>query len=138
MLDRLVEEVLQPEHLLRVLKDAQPDEETRQSLERDRCRLEAKVADTETVIRRLLDAVERSGYSASLEERLGQRERAELETELSAVRRSLDQTETEVPSDVVEDFCYHAREVLDTGDVEDVRCPGRKYSSAKVPADQHE
>lgn len=85
--------------------------------------MEAKVADTETVIKRLLDAVERSGYSASLEERLGQRERerAELETELSAVQRHLAQTETDVPLDVVEDFCNHAREVLETGDVEDVR-----------------
>jgi len=89
VLDKLVEEVLRPEHLLRVLKDAQPDDETRQALERDKRRLEAQVTDTETVIHRLLDAVERGGYSASLEERLGQRERerAELLTEMSAVRR---------------------------------------------------
>lgn len=129
VLDRLVEEVLQPEHLLRVLKDAQPDEETRQSLERDRRRLEAKVADTETVINRLLDAVERSGYSASLEERLGrrERERAELETELSAVRRRLEPTETEVSFGVVEDFCYHVRELLETGNVEDVRALLRTF-----------
>jgi len=129
VLDKLVEEVLRPEHLLRVLKDAQPDEETRQSLERERRRLEAKITDTETAIHRLLDAVERSGYSASLEERLGQRERerAELQTELKAVCRSLDETETEVPFDVVADFCYHAREVLDTGNVEDVRALLRTF-----------
>jgi len=108
VLDKLVEEVLQPEHLLRVLKDAQPDDEAREELERDRRRLEAKITDIETVINRLLDAVERSCYSGSLEERLGQRERerAELQTELAAVRRSLEQTETEVPVDVIEDFCY--------------------------------
>ena len=81
------------------------------------------------IINRLLDAVERSGYSASLEERLGQRERerAESKTELSAVRRSLEQTETEVPVDVVEDFCYHVREVLQTGKVEDVRALLRTF-----------
>jgi hypothetical protein len=129
VLDKLVEEILRPERLLRVLKDAQPDEETRQSLERERHRLEARIADTETVIQRLLDAVERSGYSPSLEARLGQREqeRTELETELSAARRRLAQTETEVPLDLVEDFCYHAREVLDTGNVEDVRALLRTF-----------
>jgi len=93
VLDKVVEDILRPEHLLRILKDAQPDDAARQELERDRRRLEAKIADTETVLDRLLDAVERGGYSPSLEERLGQRERerAELETELSAVRRRLAQ-----------------------------------------------
>jgi len=129
VLDKLAAEVLQPEHLLRVLQDVQPNEEARQELERDRRRLEVQFADTETVINRLLDAVESSGYSVSLEERLGQREqeRAELETELSAVQRSLAQTEIDVPLDVVEDFCHHAREVLDTGDVEDVRALLRTF-----------
>ena len=98
-------------------------------LEREGRRLEARLTDTEAVLARLLDAVERSGYSPSLEARLGQRERerTELETELSAVRRRLDQTETEVPLDVVEDFCYHGREVLETGNVEDVRALLRTF-----------
>jgi DNA invertase Pin-like site-specific DNA recombinase len=138
VLDKLVDEVLRPEHLLRVLKDAQPDDEAREELERDRRRLEAKLEDTEIIINRLLDAVERSGYSASLEERLGQRERerAELQTELSAVRRSLEQTETEVPVDVVEDFCYHVREVLQTGKVEDVRALLRTFI-IRIEVDDH-
>jgi hypothetical protein len=108
---------------MHVLKDAQPDDEMRQGLERDERRLETKLADTETVINRLLDAVERGGYSASLEMRLGQRERerTKLQTELSAVQRQLTQTEVEVPFDVLEDFCYHAREALEIGSVEDVR-----------------
>jgi hypothetical protein len=72
VLDKLVEEVLRPEHLLRVLQDARPDEEMRQSLERERRQLEVKIAHTETVIRDLLDAVKRSDYSAGLEERLRQ------------------------------------------------------------------
>jgi len=129
VLDKLAEEVLQPEHLLRVLQDARPDEEARQSLERDRRQLEVRIADTETAISRLLDAVERSGYSASLEERLGQREqeRASLRTDLAAVLRGLEETEAEVPFDVVADFCYHAREVLDTGNVEDVRALLRTF-----------
>jgi hypothetical protein len=49
------------------------------------------------------------------------------QTELNAVCRSLDETETEVPFDVVADFCYHAREVLDTGNVEDVRALLRTF-----------
>jgi IS1 family transposase len=62
-------------------------------------------------------------YATSLEARLGQREqeRTELETELSAVRRRLARTETEVPLDLVEDFCYNAREVLQKGKLDDVR-----------------
>jgi DNA invertase Pin-like site-specific DNA recombinase len=129
VLDKVVDEVLRPEHLLRVLKDAQPDDEAREELGRDRRRLEAKIADSERVINRLLDAVERSGYSASLEEWLGQRERdrAELQTELSTVRRSLEQTETEVTFAAVEDFCHHVREVLQTGKVEDVRALLRTF-----------
>ena len=65
-----------------------------------------------------------------------ERERAELETELAAVRRSLDQTETDVPIDVVEDFCYHALEVLDTGDVEDVRALLRTFI-VRIEVEQH-
>jgi site-specific DNA recombinase len=129
ILDKVVEDILQPEHLLRILKDAQPDEAARQELERDSRRLQTKLADNERIVERLLDAVERSGYSTSLEARLGQRERerAELQTELAAVRRRLDRTETEVPLDVVEDFCYHVREVLETGDVKDVRALLRTF-----------
>jgi DNA invertase Pin-like site-specific DNA recombinase len=129
VLDKLVEDVLQPEHLLRVLKDAQPDEEARLELERDQRRLEAKLADAEQVLDRLLDAVERGGYSASLETRLGQRERerTELQTELSAVQRQLAQTEVEVPIAVVEDFCYNVREALEVGDAADVRALLRTF-----------
>ncbi len=125
VLDKVAEDILQPEHLLRILTDAQPDEETQQGLEREGRRLEARLADTEAVLARLLDALERSGYSPSLEARLGQRERERAE--LNAVRRSLEETETEVPIDVVADFCYHAREVLDTGNVEDVRALLRTF-----------
>jgi len=129
VLDKVVEDILRPEHLLRVLKGAQPDDEMRQELERDQRRLEAKIADTEQVLERLLDAVERGGYSASLEERLGQRERerTELQTELSAVQRQLAQTEVDVPFDVLEDFCYHVREALEIGDVGDVRALLRTF-----------
>jgi hypothetical protein len=124
VMSKVVEDILRPEHLLQILKDAQPDDEMRLELERDERGLETKIADTETVINRLLDAVERDGYSASLERRLRQRERerTELQTELlSAVQRQLTQTEVEVPFDVLEDFCYHAREALEIGSVEDVR-----------------
>jgi site-specific DNA recombinase len=138
VVDKVVEDILQPEHLLRILKDAQPDEEARQELERDRHRLEARIADAEKILEHLLDAVERSGYSPSLETRLGQREqeRTELETELSAVRRRLAQTETEVPLDLVEDFCYHARAVLEADNVEDVRALLRTFI-VRIEIEQH-
>lgn len=123
VLDVLLEQVLQPAHLLRLLQDARPDEEAQQELERKANRLEAELRDVETVIGRLVDAVERGGYSVSLEERLKQREgeRAQLAVDLAAVQRNLTQTETDVPLDVIEDFCYHAREVLRAGDVQDIR-----------------
>ena len=70
----LLEEVLLPENLLKILKDAAYDE-TRQALEHDAQRFEASLVDVEQVLRRLVDAVERSGYSASLGERLAEREK---------------------------------------------------------------
>jgi hypothetical protein len=129
VVSKVMEDILRPEHLLRVLKDAQPDDEMRQELERDQRRLKAKIADTEQVLERLLDAVERGGYSASLESRLGQRERerTELQTELSAVQRQLAQTQIEVPIAVVEDFCYNVREALEVGDAADVRALLRTF-----------
>jgi site-specific DNA recombinase len=119
----LLEEVLLPEKLLQILRDARPDDETRQALEHDAARLEADLVDVEQVLRRLVDAVERSGYSASLAERLAEREkeRSELRVRLSGVRERLDRAEAEIPLVVAEDYCSNAREVLAQGTLDDVR-----------------
>jgi site-specific DNA recombinase len=121
--DFLSDNILLPEHLLRVLEDAQPDDETRQALEREARRLTADLADVEQVISRLVDAVERSGYSSSLAERLAEREaeRSRLRVRLSDIQRRLEQTKVDVPLAVVEDFCYNAREALEHGALDDVR-----------------
>ncbi len=112
-----------PEHLLRILEDAQPDDETRQMLERDAQRLAASLVDVEGIIERLVDAVERSGYSSSLVERLAEREaeRSALRLQLSEVQRRLEQTKVDVPLAVVKNFCYNAREALQHGALEDIR-----------------
>jgi site-specific DNA recombinase len=119
----LLEQVLQPEHLLQILEDARPDELTSQALELEAQRVEAELADVQRAIERLVDAVEKSGYSASLQARLDQREgeRATLAVELANARRRLEQTDVRVPFEVVADFCYNAGEVLKTGTVEDIR-----------------
>ena len=121
--DSLLEHILLPEHLLRILEDAQPDDETRQMLERDAQRLAASLVDVEGIIERLVDAVERSGYSSSLVERLAEREaeRSALRLQLSEVQRRLEQTKVDVPLAVVKDFCYNAREALQHGALEDIR-----------------
>lgn len=80
-------------------------------------------SNVEQVISRLVDAVERSGYSSSLAERLAEREaeRAGLRVQLSEVQRRLDQTNVDVPLAVVEDFCLNAREALQHGALDDVQ-----------------
>ena len=121
--DFLSDNILLPEHLLRVLQDDQPDDETRQALEREARRLTADLADVEQVINRLVDAVGRRGYSSSLAERLAEREaeRSRLRVRLSEVQRRLEQTKVDVPLAVVADFCCSAREALQRGALDDVR-----------------
>ena len=92
-------------------------------LERDAQLLTVTLADVEHVISRLVDAIERSGYSASLAERLAEREaeRSRVRVQLSEVQHRLEQTKVDVPIAVLEDFCDHAREALQHGALEDVR-----------------
>jgi DNA invertase Pin-like site-specific DNA recombinase len=121
--DFLAEQVLLPEHLLQVLQDAQPDDEERRVLEQDAQLLKITLADVEQVISRLVDAIERSGHSASLAERLAEREaeRSRVRVQLSEVQHRLEETKVDVPLAVLEDFCDHAREALQHGALEDVR-----------------
>jgi hypothetical protein len=121
--DFLAEQVLLPEHLLQVLQDAQPDDGERRVLEQDAQLLTVTLADVEQVISRLVDAIERSGHSASLAERLAEREaeRSRVRVQLSEVQHRLEETKVDVPKAVLEDFCDHAREALQHGALEDVR-----------------
>jgi len=100
--------------------------------------LTVHLADVEHVISRPVDAVERSGYSSSLAERLAGREaeRSRLRVRLSEVQRCLGQTQVDVPLAVVEDFSYNAREALQHGALDDVRALLRSIVvrvAAKVP-----
>jgi hypothetical protein len=113
------EQILRPEHLFQVWQDAQPGEQERQELEQRIRRLKADSASIRQVIARLVDAVEKTGFSPSLSER--EAERALLDSQASELRSRLQQPETTVPVEVLEEFCAKAQVILAQGAVDDVR-----------------
>lgn len=117
------EQILRPEHLFQVWQDAQPGEQERQELEQRIRRLKADSASIRQVIARLVDAVEKTGFSPTLAERLAEREaeRALLDSQVSELRGRLQQTETTVPIEVLEEFCAKGQVILAQGAVDDVR-----------------
>lgn len=121
--DALVNRVLQEEVLLQVLADGRLDVAARESLQREVRRLERELEAVGRTISRLVDAVEKAGYSASIEQRLAERERerAVIEMDLGTARRGLAAADTEIPRGVVADFCRNARTVIEAGAPDDVR-----------------
>jgi hypothetical protein len=71
----------------------------------------------------LVDAVERSGYSPSVAERLADREaeRSRLRVRLSDIPRRLEHTKVDMPLVVVQDYRHNARKALQHGALDDVR-----------------
>jgi hypothetical protein len=70
-----------------------------------------------------VDAAEKTGFSPTLAERLAEREaeRVLLDSQASELRGRLQQTETTVPIEVLEEFCAKAQVILAQGAVDDVR-----------------
>lgn len=125
---KLAEEVLQPERLLQMLADTKLGQEERSDLETLIGRLEGEIADLDKAIKRLVDALEKAGYSETVGERLAQREqeRAARDGELQDARRRLAQGEIKVPRPLLEAFCAGTQAVLSGGDPEDIRALLRK------------
>lgn len=121
--EALHDQVLRPDHLLQILEESRPDDQVRQEIQREIDDVLAKKAELAESIRRLVDSFERTGFSPHLAARLAERE-AELtrrDIELAALQRRLEQAEYTIPFAVLEDFCYNARALLDSGEPDDLR-----------------